>query len=222
MLKLVLVSMVTIGGIMFSFKLSARPPNAALVPVVVESTPRGERSWDIYSRLMKDRLIFLSSPISDEMANAIVAQLLFLDSEDPDKDIHLYINSPGGSIDAGMAIYDTMNYVKADVCTFGIGKCSSMAAWLLAAGAKGKRYSLPNTTIMIHQPLSGGAQGQATDVGIQAKEIDRIKNLMIEILSQHTGQDPEQVRADIDRDNYMTAKKAVEYGIIDKVVKKQP
>ena len=222
MLKLVLVSMVTIGGIMFSFKLSARTTISALVPVVVESTPRGERSWDIFSRLMQDRVILLSSPIDEQMAAVIVAQLLYLDSEDSDKDINLYINSPGGDVAQGLAIYDAMNYIKADVCTHGIGRCASMAAILLAAGAEGKRYSLPNTTVMLHQPLSQGISGQATDIKIQAEEINRIKDLLVDILSQRTGKDPEQVRADIDRDNYMTAEEAVKYGLVDKVFNSNP
>ena len=221
MLKFVLVSMVTIGGSMFSFKLSARPPNAALVPVVLESTPSGERSWDIFSRLMQDRVILLNSPINEQVDAVIMAQLLYLDTEDPEADISLYINSPGGSIYSGMAIYDTMNLVKADVCTYGIGICASMAAFLLAAGAEGKRYSLPNATIMIHQPR-GGAQGQATDIEIQAEEILRLKKRMIEILSQQTGQDLEQVRADMERDNYMTAEEAVKYGIVDKIFEPNP
>ena len=221
MLKLVLVSMVTIGGIMFSFKLSARPPAGAVVPVVVESTDRGERVWDIFSRLLQDRIILLNSLIDDQVSASIVAQLLFLDSVDPDADIHLYINSPGGSIYAGLAIYDTMNLVKADVCTYGIGICASMGSFLLAAGAEGKRYSLPNATTMIHQP-HGGAQGQATDIVIQAEEIVRLKKRMIEILSQQTGQDPEQVSEDIERDNYMTAEEAVKYGIVDEIFKTDP
>ena len=222
MLKFVLVSMVTIGGSMFSFKLSARPPNAALVPVVLESTSSGERSWDIFSRLMQDRVILLSSPISDDVSNVIMAQLLFLDSEDSDKDINLYINSPGGEVYQGLAIYDTMRYIKADVCTHGVGNCASMAAILLAAGAKGKRHSLPNATIMIHQPLNKGISGQATDVTIQAVELERVKKLLAEILSQSTGKDPEQVRADMERDNYMTAEEALEYGIVDKIFEPNP
>ena len=229
MLKLVLVSMVTIGGSMFGFKLSARAPattNAALVPIVVESTGHGERSWDLFSRMMKDGVIFLTSTITDDVANSIVAQLLFLAEEKKVEEITIYINSPGGSISAGMAIYDTMQYVmqyhNKDVCTFGLGRCASMAAFLLTSGAEGKRYSLPNTTVMIHQPLSQGIHGQATDIKIQAEEIDRQKEVVIEILSQHTGKSPEQIREDIDRDNYMTAEEAKEYGIVDEILNQRP
>lgn len=188
----------------------------ALIPVVVENTSRGERSWDIYSRLLKDRIVFLGTPIVDEIANVIVAQFLFLESQDPDKDIHFYINSPGGSVTAGLAVYDAMQIVKSSIRTYCIGQCASMAAWLLAAGAKGKRYALPNSRVMIHQPL-GGAGGQATDIDIQAAEIINIKKRMINIMAQHTGREPEQVGKDIDRDNFMSASDAKEYGIVDDI-----
>ena len=188
----------------------------ALIPVVVENTSRGERSWDIYSRLLKDRIVFLGTPIVDEIANVIVAQFLFLESQDPDKDIHFYINSPGGSVTAGLAVYDAMQIVKSAIRTYCIGQCASMAAWLLAAGEKGKRYALPNSRVMIHQPL-GGAGGQATDIDIQAAEIINIKKRMINIMAQHTGREPEQVGKDIDRDNFMSASDAKEYGIVDDI-----
>lgn len=188
----------------------------ALIPVVVENTSRGERSWDIYSRLLKDRIVFLGTPIVDEVANVIVAQFLFLESQDPDKDIHFYINSPGGSVTAGLAVYDAMQIVKSSIRTYCIGQCASMAAWLLAAGAKGKRYALPNSRVMIHQPL-GGAGGQATDIDIQAAEIINIKKRMIQIMAQHTGREPEQVSKDIDRDNFMSASDAKAYGIVDDI-----
>ncbi|MEZ4742075.1 MAG: ATP-dependent Clp endopeptidase proteolytic subunit ClpP [Bdellovibrionota bacterium] len=191
-----------------------------LVPVVVESTSRGERSWDIYSRLLKDRIVLLGTPVMDEVANIIVAQLLFLESDDPDKDIHFYINSPGGSVTAGLAIYDAMQLVKPDIRTYCIGQCASMGAWLLAAGAPGKRYALPNSRIMIHQPL-GGATGQATDIDIQANEIIRLKSKMTEILSHHTGKSVEQITRDIDRDLFLTADEACEYGITDETIKPQ-
>lgn len=212
MLRFVVVFVVTLGSCMFSLKLSAR----SLVPIVVESTSQGERSWDIFSRLLKDRVIVLGGVINDVMADSIVAQLLFLDN-DSSEDISIFINSPGGSIGAGMAIYDTMNFIKADVCTFGIGTCASMAAWLLASGTKGKRRSLPNTSIMIHQPLSE-AKGQASDVVIRAEELLRTKERMIDILAEHTGKDREQIEQDIDRDHYMTAEDALEYGIIDGII----
>jgi ATP-dependent Clp protease protease subunit len=189
----------------------------ALVPIVVEQTSRGERSWDIYSRLLKERIIFLGTPVVDEIANVIVAQLLFLESQAPDQDIHFYINTPGGSITAGMAIYDAMELIKSDVRTYCIGQCASMGAWLLSAGAKGKRYALPNARVMIHQPL-GGATGQATDIRIQANEIVKTKEKMAEILANNTGRSKEQVVQDIDRDHYMTAFEAKEYGIIDEVI----
>ena len=188
----------------------------ALIPVVVENTSRGERSWDIYSRLLKDRIVFLGTPIVDEIANVIVAQFLFLESQDPDKDIHFYINSPGGSVTAGLAVYDAMQIVKSPIRTYCIGQCASMAAWLLAAGEKGKRYALPNSRVMIHQPL-GGAGGQATDIDIQAAEIINIKKRMIKIMAQHTGRELEQVGKDIDRDNFMSASDAKEYGIVDDI-----
>ena len=187
-----------------------------LIPVVVEHTNRGERSWDIYSRLLKDRIVFLGTPVFDEVANVVVAQLLFLESQDPEKDIHFYINSPGGSVTAGLAVYDAMQIVKSNIRTYCIGQCASMAAWLLAAGAKGKRYALPNSRVMIHQPL-GGATGQATDIDIQAAEIINIKKKMIEIMAKHTGRDSEQVSRDIDRDNFMSAMDAKEYGIVDDI-----
>lgn len=189
----------------------------ALVPVVVESTNRGERAWDIYSRLLKDRIILIGTPIVDEIANVVVAQLLFLESEDPEKDIHLYINSPGGSISATMAIYDAMQHIRCDVRTYCIGQCASMGAWILAAGTPGKRYSLPNARLMIHQPL-GGATGQATDISIQATEVIHRKRRMCEILSQHTGRSVEQVYKDIDREFFMSAEEAKSYGLVDEVV----
>lgn len=188
-----------------------------LIPMVVEQTNRGERAYDIYSRLLKDRIIFLGSAMNDEVANLIVAQLLFLESEDPDKDINFYINSPGGVVTAGMAVYDTMQYIKPDVATVCIGQAASMGALLLAAGANGKRFSLPNARIMIHQPL-GGAQGQASDIKIQANEILRIKDVLSNILVKHTGQDYEKISVDTDRDFFMSGPEAAEYGIIDHVV----
>ena len=190
------------------------------VPMVVERSSRGERAYDIYSRLLKDRIIFLGGPIDDNVANSVVAQLLFLESEDPDKDIHLYINSPGGVVTAGLAIYDTMQYIKPDVSTICIGQAASMGSLLLAAGAKGKRYALPLARIMIHQPL-GGAQGQATDIKIQADHIIRIKEKLNRILAEKTGQPLEKIAADTERDNYMTAEEAAAYGLIDKVVEKR-
>ena len=191
-----------------------------LIPYVVEQTSRGERSYDIYSGLLKDRIIFLDGEVNSDTASLVVAQLLFLESEDPDKDINLYINSPGGIITAGMAIYDTMQYVKPDVSTICVGMAASMGAFLLAAGAKGKRYALPNAEIMIHQPL-GGAQGQATDIKIQADHIIRIKEKLNRILAEKTGQPLEKIAADTERDNYMTAEEAAAYGLIDKVVEKR-
>ncbi|TCS95714.1 ATP-dependent Clp protease proteolytic subunit ClpP [Hazenella coriacea] len=193
------------------------PTNMNLVPMVVEQTNRGERSYDIYSRLLKDRIILLGSPIDDNVANVIVAQLLFLASEDPDKDIHLYINSPGGSITSGMAIFDTMQFVKPDVSTICIGMAASMGAFLLAAGAKGKRFALPNSEVMIHQPL-GGAQGQATDIEIGAKRILRMRDHLNHMLSDFTGQPLEKVEQDTDRDNFMSADEALQYGLIDKIM----
>lgn len=188
-----------------------------LVPYVIEQTGHGERSYDIYSRLLKDRIIFLGGEVTDDSANAIIAQLLFLEADDPKKDIYMYINSPGGSVTAGLAIYDTMQYVKPDVCTLCVGMAASMGAFLLAAGAKGKRFSLPNSEIMIHQPL-GGASGQATDIAIHAKRILEIKEKMIRILAERTGQDPEKVCQDTERDNFMEPAAALEYGLIDKVI----
>lgn len=189
----------------------------ALVPVVVEQTSRGERSYDIYSRLLKERIVFLGGEINNVVADLIVAQLLYLEAEDPDKDIQLYINSPGGSVSAGFAIYDTMQYIKPDVSTICIGTAASMGGFLLAAGAKGKRYSLPNSDIMIHQPL-GGAQGQAEDIRIQAEKILEIRERINRILSERTGQPIEKIQNDTDRDYHMSAKEAVEYGIIDEVI----
>ncbi len=188
-----------------------------LVPIVVEQTGRGERSYDIYSRLLKERIIFLGTEIDDMVANLVIAQLLFLQSEDPEKDISLYINSPGGVVTAGLAIYDTMQFLKCDITTYCVGQAASMGAVLLAAGAKGKRYALPNARIMIHQPL-GGAQGQATDINIQAKEIMRIKHILNEILANHSGRSLEDLERDTDRDNFMSAVQAVEYGLVDEVV----
>ena len=187
------------------------------VPMVVEQSGRGERAYDIYSRLLKDRIIFLGGPIDDNVANVVIAQLLFLESEDPDKDIHLYINSPGGVVTAGLAIYDTMQYIKPDVSTICIGQAASMGSVLLAAGAKGKRYALPYSRIMIHQPL-GGAQGQSTDIQIQAREILRIRETLNEILSRHTGQSVKKLTEDTERDNFMSALEAKEYGLIDEVI----
>lgn len=189
----------------------------ALVPMVIEQTSRGERSFDIYSRLLKERVIFLVGQVEDHMANLIVAQLLFLESENPDKDIHLYINSPGGSVTAGMAIYDTMRFIKPDVSTMCIGQAASMGSFLLSAGAKGKRFALPNSRVMIHQPL-GGFQGQASDIEIHAKEILQIKDKLNRALSDHTGQPIERIEQDTDRDNFMSADDACEYGLIDKVL----
>ena len=190
---------------------------SVLIPMVVEQTNRGERAFDIYSRLLKDRIIFLGGPIDDHVANLVIAQLLFLESEDPDKDIHLYINSPGGVIYSGLAIYDTIQYIKADVSTICVGMAASMGALLLSAGTKGKRFALPNSRIMIHQPL-GGAQGQASQIEIQAKEILLLKTKINEILHHTTGQPLEKIEQDTDRDFYMSAKAAVEYGIIDGVL----
>jgi len=188
-----------------------------LVPIVVEQSARGERSYDIYSRLLKERVVFLCGPVEDLVANVVVAQLLFLESENPDKDIHLYINSPGGMVSAGLAIYDTMQFIKPDVSTLCIGQAASMGALLLAGGAKGKRYSLPHSRVMIHQPL-GGFQGQASDIDIHAKEILRTRERLDQILALHTGQPLERVKADTDRDNFMGGTEAVDYGIIDEVL----
>ena len=188
-----------------------------LIPIVVEQSSRGERAYDIYSRLLKDRIIFLGTEVHDDMANTIIAQMLFLESEDPDKDINVYINSPGGSVTAGLAIYDTIQYIKPQVTTICMGQAASMGALLLAAGAEGKRYSLPHARVMIHQPL-GGVQGQATDIEIQAKEILKIKETIHRILAQHTGQSIEKIQLDTERDFFMDSKEALEYGIIDKVI----
>ena len=190
-------------------------------PIVIEETPRGERSYDIYSRLLKDNIIFLGTAIDDSVANAIVAQMLFLESEDPDKDIQIYINSPGGSVSAGLAIYDTMQFVKNDIVTYCIGQAASMGAHLLAAGTKGKRFALPSSRIMIHQP-SGGAQGQASDIEISYKEIQRLKENLAAALSRHTGQNLKKVMKDMDRDFFMSSDEALEYGIIDKVLSERP
>ncbi len=187
------------------------------VPVVVEQTGRGERSYDIYSRLLKDRIVMLSGEVNDAVASSIVAQFLFLEADDPEKDIYFYINSPGGVITSGMSIYDTMNYIKPDICTICIGQAASMGAFLLSSGAKGKRFSLPHSRIMIHQPL-GGASGQATDIQIQAAEIQRVKDLLNHLLAEQTGQKIETVEKDTDRDNFMSADEACEYGLIDKVI----
>ena len=192
----------------------------ALVPMVVEQTSRGERSYDIFSRLLKERVIFLVGPVEDHMANLVVAQLLFLESENPDKDIHLYINSPGGSVTAGMAIYDTMQFIKPDVSTLCVGQAASMGALLLAGGAAKKRYCLPNSRVMIHQPL-GGFQGQASDIAIHAQEIIDIKNKLNRILAEHTGQDIETIAADTDRDNFMDSAASVKYGLIDEVLERR-
>ena len=188
-----------------------------LVPIVIEQTGRGERAYDIYSRLLRDRIVFLGTGINDEVANLITAQLLFLESEDSDKDIHFYINSPGGSVTAGLAIYDTMQYIRPEIQTLCLGQAASMAAWLLAAGAKGKRYALPHSRIMIHQPF-GGVQGQAADIDVQAKEILRLREQLNNALARHTGQSLKRIEKDTDRDMFMTSKQAVEYGLIDEVL----
>ena len=191
-----------------------------LIPIVIEQTSRGERSYDIYSRLLKDRIIFLGTGVDDNVANAIIAQMLFLESDEPDQDIYLYVNSPGGQVSSGMAIYDTMQYIKPDVQTICIGQAASMGALLLAAGANGKRFSLPHARIMIHQP-SGGFQGQHTDIEIQAKEISRIREILDGILATHSKQDPKKVRKDTERDHYMTGEEALKYGLIDKLIIKR-
>jgi ATP-dependent Clp protease protease subunit len=196
-------------------------PSSYYPPIVIEQTPRGERSYDIYSRLLKDNIIFLGTAIDDNVANAVVAQMLFLESEDPDKDIQIYINSPGGSVTAGLAIYDTMQFVKNDIVTYCIGQCASMGAHLLAAGTKGKRFALPNARIMIHQP-SGGAQGQATEIEITFKEIQRLKENLAATFAKHTGQQLKKVMKDMDRDFFMGAEEALEYGIVDKVLSERP
>ncbi len=193
----------------------------SLVPIVVEQTGRGERAYDIYSRLLKDRIVFLGCPVNDEVANLITAQFLFLESEDPDRDIHFYINSPGGSVSAGLAIYDTMQYIKPDVSTLCLGQAASMGAWLLAAGAPGKRFALPHARIMIHQPL-GGVQGQAVDIDIHAREILRMREQMNGILARHTGGSLKKIEKDTDRDLFMSAAEAVAYGLIDEVISSRP
>ena len=193
------------------------PQALGLVPMVIEQTSRGERSFDIYSRLLKERVIFIVGPIEDQMANLVVAQLLFLESENPDKDVHLYINSPGGSVTAGLSIYDTMKFIKADVSTMCIGQAASMGAFLLSGGTKGKRYILPNARTMIHQP-SGGAQGQATDIEIQAKEILFLRERLNSLLADHTGQPIDVIERDTERDRFMSAEQSVEYGLVDEVI----
>jgi len=197
------------------------PQSLGLVPMVIETTGRGERAYDIYSRMLKERVVFLVGPVEDHMANLVVAQLLFLESENPDKDIHLYINSPGGAVNAGLAIYDTMQFIKPDVSTVCIGQAASMGAVLLAGGAAGKRYSLPHARMMVHQPL-GGFQGQATDIEIHAKEILRVRERLNEILVTHTGRTMEQIRDDTDRDFFMGGDEAKNYGLIDAVISKRP
>ena len=196
------------------------PINNQLVPMVVEQTPRGERAFDIYSRLLKERVIFITGAVEDHMANLIVAQLLFLEADNPDKDINLYINSPGGSVTAGMSIYDTMSYIKPDISTLCIGQASSMGAVLLTGGTKGKRFALPNSRIMIHQPL-GGFQGQASDIEIHAKEVLKIRTKLNEVLSKHSGQKIETIEQDTERDNFMSGEEACDYGLIDKVIAKR-
>lgn len=196
------------------------PQDSGLVPMVVETSGRGERAYDIYSRLLKERVIFLVGPINDHVANLVVAQLLFLESENPEKDIHLYINSPGGSISAGMAIYDTMQFIKPQVSTLCIGMAASMGAFLLQAGAKGKRFALPNSTVMIHQPL-GGFQGQATDIEIHAKYILSLREQLYKLMAQHTGRTVEEIARDSERDNFLPAQAALEYGLIDQVLDKR-
>ncbi|WP_331346838.1 ATP-dependent Clp endopeptidase proteolytic subunit ClpP [Cellvibrio sp. UBA7661] len=202
------------------FKNQSSPINSGLVPIVIEQTARGERSFDIYSRLLKERVIFLVGPVEDYMANLVVAQLLFLEAENPDKDIHLYINSPGGSVTAGMSIYDTMQFIKPDVSTMCIGQACSMGAFLLNAGTKGKRFCLPNSRVMIHQP-SGGAQGQASDIHIQAQEILKIRARLNELMALHSGQPIEKIEIDTERDNFMSAQQAKDYGLIDSVLDKR-
>ena len=189
-----------------------------LVPMVVEQSGRGERAYDIYSRLLKERIIFMVGPVTDESANLVVAQMLFLESENPDKDIYLYINSPGGSVTAGLSIYDTMNFIKPDVSTLGLGQAASMGAFLLSAGTKGKRFALPNSRIMIHQPLLGGLSGQASDIEIHAKELMKIKQKLNELMAEHTGKRLAQLEKDTDRDNFMSADDAHKYGLIDQVI----
>ncbi|HSG61899.1 MAG TPA: ATP-dependent Clp endopeptidase proteolytic subunit ClpP [Pseudomonadales bacterium] len=201
----------------FDFGNSDPITNLGLIPMVIEQTARGERSFDIYSRLLKERVIFIVGPVEDHMANLVVAQLLFLESENPDKDIHLYINSPGGSVTAGLAIYDTMKFIKPDISTMVIGQAASMGAFLLSGGTPGKRFALPNSRVMIHQP-SGGARGQATDIDIQAKEILIIRDKLNRLMAEHTGQSLETIERDTERDNFMSAAQAAEYGLVDKVL----
>ena len=209
------------GTIRLSSDDAASPMHANLVPIVIEQTGRGERAYDIYSRLLRDPIIILGAPIGDDLANLVVAQLLFLESEDPEKDIYMYINSPGGSVTAGLAIYDTMQYIKPEVATLCVGQAASMAAWLLAAGTKSKRFALPHARIMIHQPL-GGVQGQAADIDIQAREIIRLREQMNNILVKHTGQSLKKIEKDTDRDLFLTGKQAVEYGLVDEVIVTRP
>src|SRR5436309_216804 len=201
-------------------KNGALETSSFIIPTVIEQTHRGERGWDIFSRLLKDRIVFLGTPVDDQIANIVVAQMLFLESEDPDKDIMLYINSPGGLVTAGMMIYDTMQYVRCDIATICMGQAASMGAWLLAAGTKGKRYSLPNARIMLHQPL-GGFQGQATDIDIHAKEILKTRDRMNELLAKHTGHDINKIKHDTERDFFMSAAEAKEYGVIDEILVKK-
>ena len=196
------------------------PQALGMVPIVIEQSGRGERAYDIYSRLLRDRVVFIVGPINEQTANLVVAQLLFLESENPDKDIHLYINSPGGSISSGMAIYDTMQFIKPDVSTLCIGMAASMGAFLLQAGAKGKRFALPNSTVMIHQPL-GGFQGQATDIEIHAKYILSLRERLYTLMAQHTGRSVEEIARDSERDNFLTAQEALDYGLIDQVLSKR-
>src|SRR6187431_188152 len=207
-------------GSMIDSIIRQAPQSLGLVPMVVEQTARGERAYDIYSRLLKERVIFLVGPVEDYMANLVVAQLLFLEAENPDKDIHLYINSPGGSVTAGMSIYDTMQFIKPDVSTMCIGQACSMGAFLLNAGTKGKRFCLPNSRVMIHQP-SGGAQGQASDIHIQAQEILKIRSRLNELMAFHSGQSIEKIEIDTERDNFMSAQQAKDYGLIDTVIEKR-
>ena len=202
------------------FHIQPGPVAQGLVPMVVEQTARGERAYDIFSRLLKERVVFLVGPVEDHIANLVVAQLLFLESENPDKDIHFYINSPGGSVTAGLAIYDTMQFIRPAVSTLCIGQAASMGAVLLAAGAPGKRFALPNSRVMIHQPL-GGFRGQASDIEIHAREMLKIRDLLNDILATHTGRTMDQIRADTDRDNFLSAKEAVEYNLVDKVIDKR-
>ncbi len=196
------------------------PIQNTLVPIVVEQTSRGERSYDIYSRLLKDRIIFLGTAIDDQVANLMIAQLLFLESDEPDQDIYIYINSPGGQVSSGLAIYDTMQYIKPDIQTICLGQAASMGSFLLCAGAKGKRFALPHSRIMIHQP-SGGFQGQHTDIQIQAQEINRVRTILEGVMSEHTGQDADKIRIDTERDNYMTGEEAKTYGLIDHVISRR-